>query len=755
MNDTAAISIQNHPPIAVVVNDDATQRNILARLLQKSDITVRAFDGATAALRAMKGKPPPDLIVTDLFMPEIDGWRFCRLLRSPEYPAYHQVPILVVSATLAGEEASRITADLGANAFLSAPVDGDRFLDTAKSLLAGKQPRNQLQVLVVEDSRTLTNLLKKFFAQQGFSVTVAMSLASARDLLEEKDFDLAVIDYHLPDGKGDALLPGNEKQRPDMVRIMMTTDPGPELALKWMQQGAGAYLRKPFDPGYLLEICTRALKERAYVRMKGLLEERTRDLRESRDLLEKKSEEQRLLLDGIKTQVWYLSDGETYGRVNRAHADFLGFHPRKIAYKRLEDFLSMDVAAVCKQSNQAVFETRAPVHTEEWVPNALGEARLLEITKVPKLNEDNSVAFVVCTAADITDRKQAETRNSYQLGLITSLMNSIPDLVFYKNLDGVYLGCNHEFACHAGTTPDQVVGKTDYDLYPEKEADAFRANDKKMLDIGRPRHNEEWVSYPDGRQILLDTLKAPLRSMDGELIGSIGISRDITRRKHLEAKIRYLRKTESLGRMAGAVAHHYNNMLSVVSGYLEMAMDDLAGDAGAVNNLSAALKASQRASKMGHMMLAVLGKTEPANRLVDLSKVCREHLAELQKNTLNDVALETDLPDPGPAVKTNTKQIQQVIENLVSNALESMADLPQPVPVRVHIKTVPSDAIQSLHRYPVDFQAGANVYACLEIADQGHGIPEKDIENIFDPFYSSKFIGRGLGLSLTLAIVKA
>jgi signal transduction histidine kinase len=299
------------------------------------------------------------------------------------------------------------------------------------------------------------------------------------------------------------------------------------------------------------------------------------------------------------------------------------------------------------------------------------------------------------------------------------------------------------------------VGKTDYDLYPEKEADAFRANDKKMLDSGSPRHNEEWVRYPDGRQILLDTLKAPLRSMDGELIGSIGISRDITRRKHLEAKIRYLRKTESLGRMAGAVAHHYNNMLSVVSGHLELAIDDLAGGAGADNNLSAALKATQRASKMGHVMLAVLGKTEPDYRLVDLSMVCREHLTEFQKNAANDVILEADLPDPGPAVKTDTKQVQQIIENLMANALESMADLHQPVPVRVHIKTVPPNSIQSLHRYPVDFQVTSDVYACLEITDRGQGIPEKDIENIFDPFYSSKFIGRGLGLSLTLAIVKA
>ncbi|MFO7884847.1 MAG: ATP-binding protein [Desulfobacteraceae bacterium] len=97
----------------------------------------------------------------------------------------------------------------------------------------------------------------------------------------------------------------------------------------------------------------------------------------------------------------------------------------------------------------------------------------------------------------------------------------------------------------------------------------------------------------------------------------------------------------------------------------------------------------------------------------------------------------------------------QILKNLVTNAWESMADRSQPGCVRVNIKTMPPDAIPGLHRYPVDFQARADAYACLEIADQGEGIPEKDIEKIFDPFYSSRFIGRGLGLALVLGLVKA
>jgi PAS domain S-box-containing protein len=752
----SSFSKMNGSPVAVVVNDDITQRKVLVHLLGKSGILVREFDRAAAALVAMAEAPVPDLIVTDLYMPEIDGWRFCRLLRSPEYPAYNHVPILVVSATLAGEEAARITADLGANAFLSAPVEGRRFIETAQALLAGRHPRNQLNVLLVEDSRTLAKQLEKFFLRHGFSVLVAPDLSSARELIDKNEPDLAVIDYHLPDGKGDALLPGPGSRRLDTVCIMMTTDPVPELALKWMQNGAGAYLRKPFDSGYLLEVCTRALKERAYVKMKDLLEDRTRDLRESRDLLKRKSEEQRLLLDHIATQVWYLSDADTYGRVNQAHADFLGNHPRELAYRKLDELFSPEVSAVCRKSNQSVFDRKQPVHTEEWVFDGRGESRLLHIIKTPKLDSNGRVEFVICTARDITEQQRALEQNQRQLGLITSLVNSIPDLVFYKDLKGVYLGCNHAFADHIGRTPEEIIGKTDYDLYTTAEADAFRANDMKMLELGKARHNEEFIDYPDGRRVLIDTLKAPLRSLDGKIFGSIGISRDITERKHLEARVRHLQKTESLGRMAGAVAHHYNNMLSIVQGYLELALADLFGEPDKTVNLSEAMKASQRAASLSHKMLAFLGKKEgPIPRAVDLYQICRDCISGLENSMDVPILLENRLPDPAPAIIADAGQVREILENLVTNAWESMVEKTPPTPVCVDLTLVRSMAIPPAYRYPVDFRPATGRYACIRVTDRGPGIPDVEVENIFDPFYSSKFVGRGLGLALTLSMVKA
>lgn len=124
-------------PFAVVVNDDPTQLNILSGLVRKSGLEPRSFTGVEAALTDMTtyaitvASTPgvlPALVVTDLYMPGIDGWRFCRLLRSPEYAAFNQVPILVVSSTYTGEEPERIAAELGAETFLSSPVDGRHFI---------------------------------------------------------------------------------------------------------------------------------------------------------------------------------------------------------------------------------------------------------------------------------------------------------------------------------------------------------------------------------------------------------------------------------------------------------------------------------------------------------------------------------------------------------------------------------------------------------------------------------------------------
>ena len=211
---------------AVVVNDDPTQLNVLALLVRKAGLEPRTFASAEAALAAMSAGVVPALIVTDLYLTGIDGWRFCRLLRSPEYLAFNQVPIVVVSATYAGAEAARITADLGAEAFLPSPVDGRRFCEQVRVILSGEQVRNPLRVLIVDDSAPFCDLLKQVFMNNGYEVETAFTAHAAAATFEKTAYDVAVLDYHLPDKPGDVLLEAFRAQRPDCVCLMMTIDPG-------------------------------------------------------------------------------------------------------------------------------------------------------------------------------------------------------------------------------------------------------------------------------------------------------------------------------------------------------------------------------------------------------------------------------------------------------------------------------------------------------------------------------------------------
>ncbi len=268
-------------PVAAVINDDATQRKILSSLLRKKGrMTVHEFDGGEAALEDLSAELQPDLIVVDLYMPGIDGWRLCRLLRSKEYKRFNDTPILVVSATFSGEEPASITAGVGANAFLPQPIDPAQFLKTAEALLRGDLLPSQPRVLIVEDDEPQAFALRKCFEQNGYEAKIASDGRSARDAFAADTWQLVILDYHLPDVTADILLEQFRRERPECAVVMITGDANPDLAAKWMKAGASAYVKKPFEPSYLIELSGRSCRERALLRAEELLEERTQEVRQ-------------------------------------------------------------------------------------------------------------------------------------------------------------------------------------------------------------------------------------------------------------------------------------------------------------------------------------------------------------------------------------------------------------------------------------------------------------------------------------------
>ncbi len=278
--------------------------------------------------------------------------------------------------------------------------------------------------------------------------------------------------------------------------------------------------------------------------------------------------------------------------------------------------------------------------------------------------------------------------------------------------------------------------------------------------LGEKGYNTEFrIDHPDGKIRYIKADGIVIRDMDGKPSRMIGLNRDITERKQmegdkekLEAQNLQLQKTESLGRMAGAIAHHFNNQLGVVIGNLEMAIDVLPQGAEPADMLTASMQAAWKAAEMSGLMLTYLGQSSDEREPLDISETCQRSLSILQAVIPGKVALETALPSHGPIIMANANLIQQVISNLATNAWEAI-DKKQGV-IHLSIKTVSPTEIPATHRFPIGWQPQDSAYACLEVTDTGSGIAAGDFDKLFDPFFSSKFSGRGLGLPVVLGIIK-
>jgi PAS domain S-box-containing protein len=243
----------------------------------------------------------------------------------------------------------------------------------------------------------------------------------------------------------------------------------------------------------------------------------------------------------------------------------------------------------------------------------------------------------------------------------------------------------------------------------------------------------------------------------------IAAIRDISERQRMEQEQaelellnRQLHKEESLGRMAGAIAHHFNNQLMTVTGFIQLAMDqDLAPATKA--DLDKALEAVHKATTISTLMQSYLGLSRCQREAGDLAAVCQRFLPMLHTLVPDSIRLENDLPLTGPIISLNIGQLQQIITNLLTNSIEAIEDA-HPNHTGVITLRVRTEKIAELigkHRFPVNWIPKETAYACLEVTDNGCGIAPEAMEILFDPFYTTKFTGRGLGLAVVLGLTKA
>jgi len=364
-------------------------------------------------------------------------------------------------------------------------------------------------------------------------------------------------------------------------------------------------------------------------------------------------------------------------------------------------------------------------------------------------------------AQEVIRHQEARTALQSSEERYRSILHASPDDITIADIQGcVRLVSPVAWTMFGCTCEADFLGRpvTDF-LVPEDRARAAEHLSRHLAGEAYPPR-EYRALRRDGTTFPIEVNSEFIRDAAGTPIGLVIIGRDISERKRAEAERqalethnRRLQKSQSLARMAGAIAHHFNNQLMGVMGNLELAISAQGAPADMVENLQAAMHSAREAACVSRLMLTYLGQTPMENQAFDLGALCRQQLASWTAAAPKGVSFTLDLPEIGPVLAGDALLLCQVVLHLLTNAWESSKSGMGVVNLRV--RTVPQSAIPAVHRYPEDWLAEEANYVCVEVEDQGCGIAEADFDKLFEPFYTSKFTGRGLGLPAVLGIVRA
>jgi two-component system, sensor histidine kinase and response regulator len=440
--------------------------------------------------------------------------------------------------------------------------------------------------------------------------------------------------------------------------------------------------------------------------------------------------------------------------INRRMAEVIGRPVSEILGRTDYDLFPRELAEKYRADDRQVLQTRTMIETDEEFEHVTGERRFTHVYKHPVYSSSGQLVGLQGIFSDVTEQKRAEQALEQERYLLNALMTNVPDSIYFKDIDGRYLRINPAKA-HSSrlSSPDEAVGRSDFDFFsPEHARDAF-SDEQRILATGESLvSKEEHVSYPDGRSRWMSTTKLPLRGVDGRVIGTFGVSRDITATKAAQAALQEAAEAAQAASRAKSdflanMSHEIRTPLNAIIGMTELVLD---------TDLSPIQRQYLRmVQESGEGLLEVI------NDILDFSKIEAGkftldvgpfRLRELLGDTLKSLGLRAhrknlelachicaDVPD---AVEGDDGRLRQSVVNLVGNAIKFTER--GEVLLDVSVEELTQDRMK-LH---------------LRVTDTGVGIPLDKFHTIFEAFEQAdtsttrRFGGTGLGLAISSRLVE-
>jgi len=456
--------------------------------------------------------------------------------------------------------------------------------------------------------------------------------------------------------------------------------------------------------------------------------------KEAQKRLEKSEKEKSLILNGSPLLIVYQNTEHEIIWANKAAGESVGKEPEDLVGKKCYEVWNLRDSPCDGCPVEKAIEKGELISGEMISP----DGRVWFIKGNPVRDEKGNIIGVIATAMNITERKKAEeelreTKERYQ-----KIVENADEWIWILDCEGNFTYANRAAIEDSGYELEKWLGRGFQPIVVEEELPKIKRIFAETLG-GESQNYELRIKDKKGNIKTLQVNTAPLLEK-GESVGTVSVGRDVTEEKEKERELIRMDKLESLGVLAGGIAHDFNNLLMGIMGNISLAK--MSVDDEIKEMLSDAEKASRKASRLTEQLLTFSKGGEPIKEKTSIEDVIRES-AEFVLHGSN-VKCEYNFYEDLWEIEADKGQMSQVINNIVLNADQSM---PEGGNVLIEARNVVIGDDSTL-----PLSKGKYIEICIE--DEGMGIPEEHLDKIFDPYFSTKLKGHGLGMATVYSIIQ-
>ncbi len=583
-------------------------------------------------------------------------------------------------------------------------------------------------ILIVEDERLIANDIKDRLKKPGYRNThIASSAEEALGIIPSISPDLVIMDIGLKRGMDGVETAQEIRTQYDLPIIYVTSYTDPETLERAKSTDPHGYITKPFDD---VELCTAV------------------DVALYKHSFEKQLKERQWLLSttlgSVADAVIATDSSSTITFLNPAAMKLTGWAETDAVGDELQNVFKIkhEMLDITHSASENLYGIEPSPQTNFTTLITKNQTEIpIEYTASPIRDDHGKLSGSVLTFRDITSRRQAQQTIEENEARYNAIVEHSYNLIIETSVDGIFIYVSQNHKDILGYEPDDLIGRSIFE---------YIHNDDKLAVINQciaGLHNFESSGHitfrylhKDGTWRWLESSGQPFKTASGE-INAVITSRDITDRKQMEQEMLKSQKLESLGILAGGIAHDFNNLLTTIIGNVSLAK--ICGDPEEVQEILGDVEAaSSRAKDLTDQLLTFAKGGVPVKKTYSIKNILEESTEFVLRGS--NIKYEISVEEGIQNVNVDQGQINQVLNNLIINSKQAM---PDGGIITIEAKNKQLDDNNNLGLRPGD-------YIELNVADEGVGIDVEVMHKIFDPYFTTKPDGNGLGLATTYSIIK-